>query len=97
MRIPYFKAVGTDGRTYQGFYFAIPETTYCFTEDYERNPVRIIHCIANHSMTDWSMPNTANIHAIDINTLEQIGTFDASRKAYGTENWYDELEEQPNG
>lgn len=93
-KIPYFKAATVgNGRIVEGFYAAHPETTYCFTEDYERNPVKIIHCIITHKMTDWSLPNKAECYQIDPDTLEQIGWFDISRKVYGTENWYESITE----
>lgn len=92
-KIPYFKAriKGSD-RTVKGFYFAYPETTYCFTNDYERSPVEIIHCIVTHRMTDWSLPNQAECYQVEPDTLEQIGWFDADRRAYGTEKWYEEID-----
>ena len=92
-KIPYFKATIKGGdRTVEGFYFAYPETTYCFTNDYERNPVKIIHCIVTHRMTDWSLPNQAECYRIEPDTLEHIGWFDADRRVYGTEKWFEEID-----
>ena len=92
-KIPYFKAktVNND-RTVEGFYFAYPETTYCFTEDYERCPVKIIHCIVTHRMSDWSLPNCPECYEIDPDTLSQIGWFDSVRREYGVEEWYEKYE-----
>ena len=42
MKVPIFKAHGDDtDREYQGFYFAMPNTTYCFSNDYRNFPVFI--------------------------------------------------------
>lgn len=47
--VPYYRArVKGSNRNVEGFYFAYPETTYCFTSDYENHPVEIIHCICTH-------------------------------------------------
>lgn len=89
-RIPYFEAkIKGQERFIEGFYFAYPETTYCFTEDYERHPVEIIHCIVTHRMSDWSLPNHAECFRIEPDTLRQIGWFDSDRRSYGTEAWYE--------
>lgn len=58
MRVPYIKAIDKDtGKEVQGFYFEYPETSYCFTEDYEKNPVKMISCVVFYTMTDWGLPN----------------------------------------
>ena len=86
--IPYYRAKEKGSERYvEGFYFAYPETTYCFTEDYERHPVKIIHCIVSHQMSDWGLPNEIVCCQIDADTLEQIGWFDCGRITYGTEEW----------
>lgn len=42
MKVPYIKAIDKDtGKEVQGFYFEYPETSYCFTEDYEKSPVEM--------------------------------------------------------
>lgn len=41
----------------RGWYAAYPETTYCFAEDYERNPPRLIEGVVCWQMTDWGLPN----------------------------------------
>lgn len=93
--IPYYKAkVKSTDKFVEGFYFAYPETTYCFTEDYAYKPVEIHHCICCHRMSDWGLPNQAECYQIDIDTLEQIGWFDEKRKVYGTENWYEEMKDE---
>ena len=46
MKVPYIKAIDKDtGKEVQGFYFEYPETSYCFTEDYEKSPVEMIPCV----------------------------------------------------
>ena len=86
--IPYFRAKALNKDYYvEGFYMAYPNTTYCFIEDYVRSPVKIIHCIVNHRMTDWGLSNESRITEIDIDTLEQIGYFDSQRKVYKDEPW----------
>ena len=55
----------------EGFYLSRKETTYCFTEDYERNPVKTLHYIAVDSMTDWGLPNEFRCYEIDPDTLCQ--------------------------
>lgn len=86
--IPYYKAKIKDAdRFVEGFYFAYPETTYCFKEDYVNHPVEIVHCVCSHRMSDWGLPNRAICHIIDVDTLKQIGWFDQDRLAYGAEEW----------
>lgn len=86
--IPVFKAKDEDSDLWvTGFYFAYPETTYCFTEDYERHPVKIVHCITFHMMTDWCLPNRPTVCNIDIDTLELVGWVDSKRKMFGNEPW----------
>lgn len=41
----------------RGWYAAYPETTYCFAEDYKRNPPRLIEGVVCWQMTDWGLPN----------------------------------------
>lgn len=74
MRLPNkYKAKGIDDdRLYEGYYFQFPKTTYCFTEDYERNPPKIIHGLIFHQMTDWGLPNKLEWAIIDPDTLEEI-------------------------
>ena len=95
MKIPYYKARDKYGDEWvKGFYFAFPETTYCFTSDYESRPVRIIHCICYHKMSDWLLPNKTLVCVIDIETLEQIGWFNCDRETYGAEPWFERIEEE---
>lgn len=83
MKLPYFKAKGKDSdRWIEGFYFEYPETTYCFSEDYDRGTCKLIPCIVHHRMTDWNLPNTPELCTIDINTLEQIGEVEIGHKYY---------------
>lgn len=58
--------------TVEGYYFEMQETTYCFTEDYERNPVPTHYYLVCEHMTDWGLPNKAEMFEIDIDTLEEV-------------------------
>ena len=78
MREVLFKAKLKDWKTnpqqnkwVEGYYLSRKETTYCFTEDYERNPVKTLHYIAVDSMTDWGLPNEFRCYEIDPDTLCQ--------------------------
>ena len=55
----------------EGYYVSMKETTHCFTEDYERNPVKALHYIAVGFMTDWGLPNKFRCYEIDPDTLCQ--------------------------
>lgn len=59
-------------RWIEGFYLKRKETTYCITEDYERNPVKTLHYIAKEHMTDWGLPSEFKLYEIDPNTLCQF-------------------------
>ncbi len=52
-----------------GFYASKQETTYCFKEDYDRNPVQTRHYIICDEMTDWGLPNVFREYEIDPKTL----------------------------
>ena len=56
----------------EGYYLSKKETTYCFTEDYEKNPVKTLYYIAVDSMTDWGLPNEFRCFEIDPDTLCQF-------------------------
>ena len=55
-------------RLVEGFYLKRKETTYCFTEDYEKYPVKTLHFIAEECMTDWGLPNDFRLYEIDPGT-----------------------------
>ena len=58
MREILFRGKNTDtGRWYEGQYIHLHKTTYCFKEDYDRNPDNDIHQIVFEEMTDWGLPN----------------------------------------
>ena len=85
MKIPYVEAKDSEtGQIVKGFYFEYPETTYCFTEDYEREPkVKLIPCVMSHRMTDWGLPNVPTICTpIDKSTLEIIGYIETDNNYY---------------
>lgn len=87
-KFPIYKAKVVDRDKYvRGFYCAFPETTYCFAIDYINNPVKIIHCIFTYDQGDWRLPNEPRLYQIDIDTLEQVGEFNAQRKVYKDEPW----------
>lgn len=49
-----FRGKCTDtGRWYEGQYIHLHKTTYCFKEDYDRNPDNDIHQIVFEEMMDW--------------------------------------------
>lgn len=58
-------------RWVHGFYLKRKETTYCFSEDYEKYPVKTLHFIAEECMTDWGLPNDFRLYEIDPDTLCQ--------------------------
>ena len=45
------------GQWVQGSYWKLNKTTYCFKEDYERDPNNTEHYIVFDQMTDWGLPN----------------------------------------
>ena len=87
MREVLFKAKLKDWKTnpqqnkwVEGYYLSRKETTYCFTEDYERNPVKTLHYIAVDSMTNWGLPNEFRCYEIDPDTLcEFTGVHDNNK------------------
>lgn len=88
MKVPIYKAHGDDtDREFKGFYFAMPETTYCFSEDYKNHPVKIKHFIVFDEMTDWGLPNQPRIATIDPSTLEQIGWVETNVDIYNPSEW----------
>lgn len=42
----------------EGYYWAIPETSYCFAQDYERDGYKIVEGIVTYDPGDWGLPNT---------------------------------------
>lgn len=60
------------GEWVEGFYYKMSETTYCFAEDYERNPVPEHHYILQERMTDWGLPNQMIQIEVDPETLCQF-------------------------
>lgn len=71
-----FRAKGVDDddkdRWYTGYYFALSDTTYCFKEDYDRNPDNTKHYIVFDQMTDWGLPNRHLQARINSDTLCQF-------------------------
>ena len=82
MREILFKAKRIDnGEWIDGYYYKMSETTYCFKEDYEREPVPEHHYILQERMTDWGLPNQIVQIEIDSKTLCQFtGLTDKSGK-----------------
>ena len=56
-------------RWIEGFYANQKATTYCFTEDYEKFPVKTTHYIICDEMTDWGLPNQFRFYEVDENTI----------------------------
>lgn len=59
------------GKWVHGFYCSRRETTYCFKEDYDRNPVMTHHYIVVDEMTDWGLPNELQAYEVDLLTVGQ--------------------------
>lgn len=58
MREVLFRAKGRDGEGWrEGYYWRTQDTTYCFAEDYDRNPDNVKHYLLFDQMTDWGLPN----------------------------------------
>lgn len=75
MKVPIVKGVDRDtNKEVTGFYFEYPETTYCFSEDYEKFPVKMVSCIMSHRMMDWGLPNQPTITSpVEKDSLKIIG------------------------
>lgn len=90
MKIPCVEAKDSESDSVvRGFYFEYPETTYCITEDYEREPmVKLTPCVMSYRMTDWGLPNVPIIcKPIDKNTLKIIGYIDTDNDYYIPTNY----------
>ena len=72
MREILFRGKGrTDRRWYEGYYFALSTTTYCFAEDYAAHPENTKHYITVERMIDWGLPNEHLKAEIDPETVGQ--------------------------
>lgn len=73
MREIKFKAKGIEDydkdKWYYGYYVKLDKTTYCFKEDYEKNPNISEYKIIFDVTTDWGLPNQHKMVDININTL----------------------------
>lgn len=90
IKVPYFEAKDKDtGFLTRGFYFEYPSTTYCFSEDYNKEPkVKLIPCIVSYRMTDWGLPNQPVLTSpIDKSTLKLIGYIDTDNDYYVPDNY----------
>ena len=54
---------------YEGFYFEMPDITYCFTTDPEPE---IESYLIDYRMIDWGLHNEPTIVRIDPDTLEEL-------------------------
>ena len=89
MREILFKAKRKDnGEWIEGHYYKMSETTYCFKEDYKRNPVQEHHYILQERMTDWGLPNQVVQIEIDPETLCQ---FTGLCDRYGNKIWENDI------
>ena len=69
----FFRAKLKDRKQWiEGFYCRINETTYCTTDDYQKEPVKVQHLIATERSTDWGMPNQIAFNEIDPATLWRL-------------------------
>lgn len=65
-----YKAKGfDDDRWYEGFYFEMPDTTYCFDTDTDTVTESYL---VSHRITDWGLHNEPTIVRIDPDTLEEL-------------------------
>lgn len=76
MREIKFRAKGDDKETqnrwFYGGYAKLDKTTYCFKEDYDRNPDNTVHYIIFDEMTDWGLPNRHLRASINPETIGQF-------------------------
>ena len=59
------------GKWIEGYYCKLSDTTYAFSEDYDRYPVPEHHCILVDEITDWGLPNRPTLHEVDPVTIGQ--------------------------
>lgn len=59
------------GKWIEGYYCKTSDTTYAFSEDYDRYPVPEHYCILVDEMTDWGLPNRPTLHEVDPVTIGQ--------------------------
>lgn len=75
MREIKFRAKGDDEETknrwFYGGYAKLDKTTYCFKEDYDRNPDNTVHYIIFDEMTDWGLPNRHLRASVNPETIGQ--------------------------
>ena len=62
----------TQNRWFYGGYAKLDKTTYCFKEDYDRNPDNTVHYIIFDEMTDWGLPNRHLRASINPETIGQF-------------------------
>ena len=57
--IPRVRVVDEAGRTViaNAYYWAVPATTHCFKQDYERYGYRLIEGVVTFDTSDWGLPN----------------------------------------
>lgn len=80
----FFRAKLKDRKQWiEGFYCRINETTYCTTDDYQKEPVKVQHLIATERSTDWGMPNQIAFYEIDPATLCQYTGISKKNKKIG--------------
>ena len=66
---------------YEGSYWVTDETTYCYTEDYERHLDNTHHYILFDRMTDWGLPNAQlTVEVIPETVGQYTGILDIHKK-----------------
>lgn len=96
MKIPFITAKDAEtGIQHSGFYFEYPETTYCFSEDYNKSPkCKLIPCIVTHRMSDWGLSNVPQlVRPIDKSTLKIVGYVDTEKEFYFPDSYLKNTED----
>lgn len=66
-----YRGKNKNGTWVFGGYAKIADTTYCCSDDYERNPVKFYNYIICDEMTDWGLPNKLTPYEVDEKSVGQ--------------------------